>query len=197
MLVHLLAALAFFGSVLLVVLGLGVTLFALARGNRRLVGQAALATGGFAVLYLAGVALSAFLAPRRVLPFGKELSFCEFDCHLHLSVVGSESEEDRVGVFVRVRSDARQASEYPKYLQFRLIGKDDRVVTPDNEARAFLRPLEAGRSYVDSLYFTVPSDASPYSLRVNYPGPIDALLLGPANSRALGKTTLAITGAAP
>lgn len=190
MLAHFLGVLALIGSALLLVLGLGITLFALARGDRALARRTATATGAFAVLYLFGTAVSALIAPRRVLPVGEEISFCGFDCHLHVLVVGSETDMDRIGVIVQVRSDAKQEPEYPKYLQFRLIGMDGTVVVPDNEARAFARPVEAGQSYVDSLYFTLTPSPSPYSLRVIYPDLPEALLLGPANSRAAGKTTL-------
>lgn len=192
MLSHFLGVLALLGAALLVLLGLGICAFALARGNRRLAGRTLLGTAGVALLYLLATSVFAMAAPRRILPVGEELSFCGLDCHLHVSVAGSDTEDDRVGVFVRVRSDAKAAPESPRYLQFRLIGKDDAVLVPDNEARAFVRPLEAGQSYLDSLYFTVPPGGFPYSLRVIYPGPIDALLLGPANSRGRGKTTLGL-----
>lgn len=194
MLSHFLGFLALLGASLLVLLGLGICAFALARGNRRLASRALIGTAGLALLYLLATTAFAFLAPRRVLPVGQEIAFCGFDCHLHVSVVGSETEMDRIGVVVRVRSDAKEAPEYPGYLQFRLVGSDDAIVVPDNEGRAFIRPLEAGQSYVDSLYFTVPTNGNRYSLRVIYPGPIDALLLGPANSCGQGKTTLGLGG---
>jgi len=192
MFAHFLGVIALFGSALILVFGIGVLLFALARGDRLLARRATIATGGYAVLYLLGVLVSGLLAPRRVLPVGEEISFCGFDCHLHVSVVGSETDEDRVGVFVQVRSDARGEPEYPRYLQFRLVGKDHTVLTPDNEGRAFRRPLEAGQIYLDSLYFTQTTNAFPYTLRVVYPDIPEALLLGPANSRAVGRTTLSL-----
>jgi hypothetical protein len=197
MFAHFLGFLVLLGSALLVVLGLGVVVFALARGNLRLAGRAAAITIGFGVLYLVSNSVIAALVPRQVLPVGDELSFCGFDCHLHVSVVGSDMEENRIGVMVRVRSDAKQEAEYPTYLRFRLVGAKGVIVVPDNEARAFRRPLEAGQSYVDSLYFAVPLDQLPYSLRVTYPGPIDALLFGPASSAATGKMTLSLGGSQP
>jgi hypothetical protein len=192
MLAHFLGVLALFGAALLLVFGLGVTAFATARGDRRLARRAALATGGLLVVYLIGVALSAALAPTRVLPIGEELSFCGFDCHLHVSVVGSESEEDLVGVKVRVRSDARKEPEYPRDLQFRLIGADGTVIGPLRDGQWFTEPLEAGQAKVESLYFKRPTEAFPYTVRVINPDLPEALLLGPANSRAVGKTTLSV-----
>jgi hypothetical protein len=197
MLSHLLGFLALLGASLLLLLGLGVGVFALARGNRRLASRALLGTAGLALLYLVATAGFVLLAPRRVLPIGQELDFCGFDCHLHVSVIGSEVEDDRVGVFVRFRSDAKEAPEYPAYLQFRLVGAHGEIAAPETDFRGFVQPLEAGQSYDGAVFFNVPATGYPYSLRVIYPGPIDALLLGPANSRAQGKTTLGLGGSTP
>ena len=158
MFAHFLGFLILLGSALLVVLGLGVTVFALARRNGRLARRAAALTFGYAALYLWSPAPSRCSHRGACCPVGGEVSFCGLDCHLHVSVLGSETDGDRVGVIVRVRSDARQEPEYPRYLQFRLLGADGVLRTPENEARAFLRPLEAGQSYVDSLYFPVSLD---------------------------------------
>jgi len=192
MLAHLIGVLVLIGSALLVVVGLGMMLFGLARGDRALARRAAVGTVSYAAAYLLAVALSSLLAPRRVLPFGSELSFCGFDCHLHVEVVSSESEEDRIGVAIRVKSDAKREDEFPQYLQFRLVGADGSVLAPAREGDRFQRPLAAGAAYVDSLSFMTDPTARPYTLRVIYPGLLDALLPGPANSRAAGKTTLAI-----
>jgi len=192
MLAHLIGVLVLIGSALLVVVGLGMTLFGFARGDRALARRAAVGTVSYVAAYLLVVALSAFVAPRRVLPFGSELSFCGFDCHLHVRVVSSETEGDGIGVAIRVRSDAKRDSEFPQYLQFRLVGADGSLLVPVREADRFQDPLPAGASYVDSLYFMSRPNGFPYGLRVIYPGLLDALLLGPANSRAAGKTTLAI-----
>ncbi|HQR16737.1 MAG TPA: hypothetical protein PK948_00115 [Gemmatimonadales bacterium] len=189
---HFLGFLALAGASLLALLGLGIGVFALARGNRRLAGRALFGTGGLVLVYLAATAAFALLTPRRVLPLGQELHFCGFDCHLHVSVLGSESEDDRVGVTVRLRSDAKQEPEYPQYLEFRLVGVHGEVAVPESDFRGFLEPLAAGQSHDGSIFFNVPATGYPYSLRVTYPGLIDALLLGPANSRAQGKTTLGL-----
>lgn len=192
MLSHFLGLLALLGASLLVLLGLGIGVFALARGDRRLAGRAVFGAAGLALLYLAATTAFALLAPRRVLPIGQEIAFCGFDCHLHVSVLGSETEENRLGVSVRVRSDAKQEPEYPRYLQFRLIGVQGETVAPVAEAQVFVEALGAGQSRDEVLIFTPPSTGYPYSLRVIHPGPIAALLLGPANSRAQGKTTLGL-----
>lgn len=192
MLAHFLGVLTLIGSALLLVFGLGVTAFGLARGDRRLARRAALGTGGLVVVYLLGVVLSGALAPRRVLPFGSELSFCGFDCHLHLSITQVDMEEDRIGLVVQARSDAKGEPEYPGYLQFRLVGKRGMAVAPFQEGKTFREPIQAGQSTTDTVTFVAPPEDSPYTLRIIYPDLPEALLLGPANSRAVGKTTLAI-----
>jgi len=192
MLAHFLGVLALIGSALLLVLGLGITLFALARGDRALARRVATMIAAFAALYLLGTAVSVLVAPRRVLPVGDEISFCGFDCHLHVSVVAIETDEDRIGLVVRARSDAKAEPEFPRDLQFRLVGKDGSVLTPFQEGETFTEPLEAGASAVDTVTFVAPLSGTPYSLRVIYPDLPEALLLGPANSRAAGKTTLGL-----
>jgi len=192
MLAHLLGVLTLIGSAILLVLGLGVTAFGLARGDRRLARRAALGTGGLVVAYLLGVVLSGALAPRQVLPFGSELSFCGFDCHLHLSITQVDMEEDRIGLVVQARSDAKGEPEYPGYLQFRLVGKRGMAVAPFQEGKTFREPIQAGQSTTDTVTFVAPPEDSPYTLRIIYPDLPEALLLGPANSRAVGKTTLAL-----
>ena len=193
---HLFGVLALLASALLLLLGLGTAAFALARGDRRLARRSAGLSVAYAAAYLAGVALSILLTPRRVLPVGAELSFCGVDCHLHLSVVGAERMPDRIAVAVQARSDAKAAAEYPRYLQFRLVDRDGTLFAPTTTAESFAGALEAGGVLVDTLTFAAPPTGAPYSLRIIYPDLPEALLLGPANGRATGRTTLALDGMA-
>jgi len=192
MLAHFLGVLALIGAALLFVFGLGVTAFGLARGDRQLARRAAIGTGGLVVVYLLGVVLSGALAPRRVLPPGSELSFCGLDCHLHISITEVDMEADLLGLVVHARSDAKGEPEYPQYLQFRLIGKSGAALVPAQEGKTFRQPVAAGQTAVDTVSFVVQSNDFPYTLRVIYPDLPEALLLGPANSRAAGKTTLSL-----
>ena len=114
MLAHLLGVLGLIAAALLLILGLGITVFALARGDRALARRTGLATAAFTALYLVGTAISVGAAPSRVLPLGQELSFCGFDCHLHVSIVAVETDEDRIGLVVRARSDAKAEPELPR-----------------------------------------------------------------------------------
>lgn len=192
MLAHFLGVLALIGAALLVVVGLGAAAFGLARGDRRLARRAGAGIIALVAAYLFGVAISVALAPTRALPIGEELSFCGFDCHLHLSITQSDFEEDRIGLVVQARSDAKQESEYPSYLAFRLVGKDGALLVPAQEGKIFPEPVPAGESQVDTLTFVAPPSGAPYSLRINYPDLLESLLLGPANGVAAGKTTLAL-----
>lgn len=192
MLAHFLGVLGLIGAALLVLVGLGLAVFGMARGDRRLASRAAVATVGLGALYLAGLAVSSAVAPTRALPPGSELSFCGLDCHLHLSITESDFEEDRIGIVVRARSDAKQSAEHPGRLLYRLVGRDGTTLVPAQEGSLFATPVAAGQSVLDTLTFVAPPAAAPYSLRITHPGPLDALLLGPAGSRAAGKTTLAI-----
>ena len=192
MLAHFLGVLGLIAAALVLVLGLGVVVFALARGDRALARRTALATTVFAALYLLGTELSARIAPSRVLPLGEELSFCGFDCHLHLSIAAVETDEDRIGLVVQARSDAKAEPESPGALQFRLVGKDGSVLAPIQEGTTFTEPLGPGSSAMDTLTFVAPLAGTPYSLRVVYRGLPEALLLGPANRRAAGKVTLGL-----
>ncbi len=192
MLAHFLGVLALIGSALLVVVGLGVTLFGLARGDRLLTRRAGLGTLAYLALYLLGIVLSVALAPRQVLPHGSELSFCGFDCHLHISIVETDAEDDRIGIVVRARNDARQELEHPRYLQFRVVDREGNLLVPDQDGKLFPDPIPAGTAQLDTLSLVVPLDKAPYSLRVIYPDIPEALLLGPANRLAAGKTTLSI-----
>jgi len=192
MLAHFLGVLILIGSALLVVVGLGAMLFGLARGDRGLARRAGIAVLAYVAAYLVAIAVSVAVAPSEVLPHGTELSFCGFDCHLHISILQTDSEEDRIGVVVQARSDARGEAEYPKYLEFRLVTGEGTLLVPAQEGTTFSEPLPAGATQIDTLTFVVPPAGAPYTLRVIYPDIPEALLLGPANSRAAGKTTLSI-----
>ena len=194
---HLFGALALLGSVALIAVAAGVALFGLARGDRRLGRRAGLVALLWAVLYGAAVIATPAATRPRVLPPGQEISFCGLDCHLHISVVASPAESasqvpgTRV-VTVRARSDARRAPEYPAELRFRLVDGENREYPPLPESGRFEGPLAAGDSDTVPLVFAPPPTASDLRLRVTWDAWPDRLLLGPANTRAVARTTLAL-----
>jgi hypothetical protein len=199
---HLFGALALLGSAALVAAAAGVALFGIARGDRRLGTRAGLVAVLLVVLYGAALLASPATGRHRVLAPGEELAFCGFDCHLHVSVVGplpgsaSPPPGTRI-VNVRARSDARRAPEFPAELRFRLVDGDDREYLPQPESGRFAGPLAAGEAETIALVFSTPATASDLRLRVTLSALPDRFLLGPANSRAVARTTLALGSPTP
>jgi hypothetical protein len=198
---HLFGALALLGSAALVAVAGGVVLFGLARGDRTLAKRASLVALAWIAVYGVGLLLSPLTAPPRVLLPGGEISFCGLDCHLHISVVDSAvaapaQSAATQAVTVRARSDAKRAPEYPAELRFRLVDAEDREYFPVPESGRFVGPLAAGEADTITLAFAPPADAHDLRLRVTWDAWPDLLLLGPANTRAVARTTLALSGPA-
>jgi hypothetical protein len=198
---HLFGALALLGSAALIAAAAGVALFGIARGNRRLGKRAGLVAVLLVVLYGAALLASPTTGGHRVLAPGEEIAFCGFDCHLHVSVVGpltgSASPPGTRGVNVRARSDARRAPEFPAELRFRLVDGEGREYPPLPESGRFDGPLAAGQADTIVLVFATPATASDLRLGVTRSALPDRFLLGPANTRAVARTTLALESPTP
>ncbi|HET9292676.1 MAG TPA: hypothetical protein VFO06_00160 [Gemmatimonadales bacterium] len=199
---HLFGALALLGSAALVAAATGVALFGLARGDRRLGRGAGLVAVVWVVLYAVAVLVSPAITHPRVLSPGEEISFCGLDCHLHVSVAGAGGAEARRApgrqvVHVRARSDAKRAPEYPAGLRFRLVDESDREYAPEPASDRFSGALAAGESETIALVFAPPAGARDLRLRVTWSALPDRLLLGPANTRAVARTTLALGAPTP
>lgn len=194
---HLFGALALLGSAAAVAAAAGVALFGLARGDRKLGMRAGLVAVLWVVLYGAALLASPATARPRVLPTGEEISFCGLDCHLHISVVGpvaavAAQEPGTRVVNVRARSDAKRAPEFPAELRFRLVDGENQEYLPVPESGRFVGPLAAGESDTITLVFAPPPTANNLRLRVTWDVWPDRLLLGPANTRVVARTTLAL-----
>jgi hypothetical protein len=100
-------------------------------------------------------------------------------------------------VNVRARSDARRAPEFPAELRFRLVDGEDREYLPLPESGRFAGPLAAGEADTIALMFSTPATASDLRLRVTLSALPDRFLLGPANTRAVARTTLALGSPTP
>jgi hypothetical protein len=202
MLAHLLGTLATLAILGLVGIALFIGLIAFRRG-RRSAALRALATAGVLVtLYGLAIALPALLGRTRILAAAQELSFCGFDCHLHVALIAAHAEpatspaaDKRVVVGVQVRSDAVQAPEHPSLLRFRLIDQRGREYEPEpavNGTDPFAQDLAAGESYSRTLSFVLPPDAESRGLRVTWHAWADYWVLGPANTFLRRKTLLAL-----
>ena len=203
----LLSVLAFLGTGALLV-GLGVALVVmLARRNAfaaRRVGVAMAGVVGAYLLLLVGTSLAS--APRTVEP-GKAKYFCEIDCHLAYSVVGSRwaaglgpARGHFQVVTLKVWFDPRTTSPH----------RDDSPLHPnpraallvDDQGHAFHRsgpgqagleavegpqppltqPLRPGESYTTSIVFDVAPDSRATELRLNETDLVTHLLIGHENS---------------
>jgi hypothetical protein len=199
---HLFGALALLGSAALVAVAAGVALFGLARGDRKLGTRAGLVALLWVALYGVALLITPATARTRVLPLGEEISFCGLDCHLHISVVGPMAAAAPVApgthaVNVRARSNAKRAPEFPAELRFRLVDGENREYLPVPESGRFVGPLAAGESDTVTLVFAPPPTANNLRLRVTWNAWPDRLLLGPANTRAVARTTLALGAPTP
>jgi len=202
MLAHLLGILTTLTVFGLVAIALLVGLVAFRRG-RRSTALRALATAGVLVtLYGLGIALPALLGTTRMLEPPQELSFCGFDCHLHVAVIAAHAEpptspgaNTRVVVGVQVRSDAVRAPEHPSLLRFRVIDRHGVEYPPmayDTGLPPFTQDLAAGESYSRTLSFVLPANVAVRGLRVTWRGWLDYWVLGPAGTFMRRKTLLAL-----
>jgi hypothetical protein len=188
---RMLGTLAFLGTAAItagVVLGLA---YALGRGDhpllRRLGVFGAVVLAGYALLLAAGPAVT----PPRALAPGQELSFCGFDCHLHVSALGARR-EDGLDVTLRFRSDARRAPEFPGRLAVRVVDEAGREFAPVEPLPR--NELPAGETATHTLRFPVPDDAVAPRVTVTWTSWLDWLVPGPGNPMVQRKATLELAG---
>ena len=216
-----LATLTLLGSAGLLLVVVGVLLWAMFRRQSRVVryagfGSLALVAGYAGVLVGVGLA-----SPERTLPPGGEKYFCEIDCHLAYSVTGFRklgASPGETGVLwavtVRTRFDERTiASWRPREVPLspgprlvRLVSADRRRFEPiavpgrallGDSARSV--PLETelrpGESYQTMFYFELPDGVLPKALDLEdaeqWPNP---LVIGHEQSPFHGRTLLALPG---
>ena len=197
MLAHLLGTLATLATFGLVGIALLVALLSYARSRRSTALRALALAGVVVTLYGLGIALPALLTPTNVLAPSEELSFCGFDCHLHVAVVAAESDPagTRVLIGIQVRSDAVQAPEHPSLLRIRLVDRAAREYAAEpmpEGGEPFVQVLEAGQSYTRTLSFVLPAGAGVQGLRVTWRVWPDYWVLGPGNTFLRRKTLLAV-----
>ena len=188
---RMLGTLAFLGTAAItagVVLGLA---YALGRGDhpllRRLGVFGAVVLAGYALLLAAGPAVT----PPRALAPGQELSFCGFDCHLHVSALGARR-EGGLDVTLRFRSDARRAPEFPGRLAVRVVDQAGREFVPVEPLPR--NELPAGETATHTLRFPVPDDAVAPRVTVTWTSWLDWLVPGPGNPMVQRKATLELAG---
>jgi hypothetical protein len=162
--------------------------FVVARLARRPppVRNVALATGGWALVYLATLVGTSLASEPRVLDVNEDKKFCGFylDCHLQLAVAGVDTARAlgpaaapvrATGVFVvvtlRVSSDAKRADM--RFIGPRLVVRDaagrtfERVAAAEAAVAAGGAPAEpltrvvsAGDAFLTTVVFDLPADAA-------------------------------------
>ena len=142
------------GMLLLIATGLTVAaaflagVYAVGRDNRRLLRNAIVVAVAAPLLHALLIAAGPLLTRKRVLAASAELSFCGFDCHLHVSA----RRDDAPGVVVlRFRSDARAVPEHPGWLRVR--GQDADGVAHEPLGAIPDTPLAAGDTVEHAVRF--------------------------------------------
>jgi hypothetical protein len=186
---RLLGMLTFFGTVLALLAAGAVVMIALARHDPRLARRAVLAGGAWLGIYVLLVLAGPVVARERVLGIGDEMSFCGFDCHLHVSVL-EVRRDGGVDVTIRARSDAREAREYPSHLRIRVRDLAGREYAP--VAGQLARTLGAGESYTERLRFDLPADALEPGLVLTWGDWMDYIVPGPENALVQQRSSISL-----
>lgn len=178
------------GPVLLLATLLGVVLSVVACGiaarrrDRRLM-RFSLVPGGASVAVLClALAAGPLVAPRRLVQPGAELSFCGFDCHLHVTALGASGDS----VQFRLRSDARRAPEFPAQLRIRATDDLGRALVP--MAPLDSAPLLAGDTIEPVLRFPVAPGRRITRVTITWGDWLDYLVPGPQNAMVQSRTAV-------
>lgn len=209
-----LSVLAFLGTAALLLAAGGTGLFLLARGNRYAARRTLLAVMGLGGIYAAAlVGFSAGSRERLLEPGGRKY-FCELDCHLAYSVLGTAREPAGRGVRqtvdLRVWFDPSTTSArrgdgllYPNPRRIALVDRDGRRYAPADQTPTLVssgaetwapltHPLRPGESYRTRLVFDLPRDARPDRLVLVESDPVTRLLIGHENSLLHAQTAFAL-----
>ena len=186
-----LGALLFLATAGIVGLALLVAVWGLIRKSPGLSRKAVLAGGAMASVYALFWIAGLVLAPRSVLPPGQTVSFCGFDCHLHVSVDSVHRAGD-LGVTVRFRSNAVQAPEFPGELAFRLRDAAGKEYRPSNSVPPADSALRAGESWTWELHFPAEAQTAGAVLLVSWKGNLDYFVPGAGNPLVQRRRQLAL-----
>lgn len=166
-------------------------MYAAVRGHLRLqrlaLIAAGLATAELGLLLLAGP----LLTRERVLAPGAELSFCGFDCHLHLSARPAPRGD---GVIIRFRSDARAVRERPGAL--RIVGYDARGARHAALDPIPDLPLAPGDTVEHEVRFAAGPETRIVRITATWRDWERYLLPGPDNPLVQRRTSVALLGPA-
>lgn len=166
--------------------------YAVGRRNTRLLRGAALVAAAAIGAHALLIAVGPLVMRHRVLPVGAELSFCGFDCHLHVSATSGPSPDV---VTLRFRSDARAVPEHPGHLRVRgydAHGQAYDPVVPIPDA-----PLLAGDTIEQVVRFTLPEATRIERVGLARRDWESYLVPGPENPLVQRRRSLALHDSAP
>jgi hypothetical protein len=166
--------------------------YAVGRRNRRLLRSAALVAGGAVAVHAALLLAGPLLARDRVLAPGSEMSFCGFDCHLHVSAARGSVPG---AVILRFRSDARAVAEHPGYLRARGIDARGNSYDPLDPIPDV--PLIAGDTVERMLTFAPAQGERIDRIALTWRDWESYLVPGPENPLVQRRRTLALAAAPP
>ena len=204
-----LSVLAFLGAgALLAALGVALVIL-LARRDTRAARRVGTAMGGVAGAYLLLLVGTSLASRARTVEPGNAKYFCELDCHLAYSVVGSRRVPALGGakangafeiVTVKVWFDPRTTSPrrddsplFPNPRAVRLVDGAGRSYAPSAAGLSALeaavgrqapltQALRPGESYTTSIVFDVAADTRGAELLLTEADPVTRLLIGHENS---------------
>lgn len=189
LLLRMLGTISFLGTAAILAAVVVGTAYALGKGDRRLLRR----FGAFGAVTIAVYALllaaGPMITPPRTLAPGAELSFCGFDCHLHVSAA-SARRDGGLDVTLRFRSDAKRAPEFPGDLRVRVIDAAGREFPP--RERLPRNELPAGATATHTLHFPLPADVASPRVTVTWAGWLDYVVPGPGNPLVQRKVSLEV-----
>jgi len=160
-----------------------------------------------AVGYVVAVLAFSFAGHDKVLARGEEKYFCEIDCHLAYSVVGTRQVKTAQGVFTVVTIKTRfDETTISPHRGNGVLFPNSRVLTLSDEhgnryapaadsppgvaqnSTPLTAPLRPGESYTTDLVFSLPADVKVASLLINEGDWMTHLIIGHENSPRHGKT---------
>lgn len=176
--------LAFLGTGVALVVLLALFLYGVGRRNLALARRSVLGAIAIVLVYLGALAAGLLLGAHRELLPGDELSFCGFDCHLHVTAMGVAGDT----VLMRFRSDALVAPEFPSHLRIRAADDHGTQVAPVAPLPDI--PLRAGDTLYRRVRFALAPGRRLQHISVTWGDWPDYLVPGPQNAMVQERTVI-------
>ncbi len=169
---------------------------------------AVLAIAAVAGIYFVALLAFSLASHEHTLARGQEKHFCELDCHLAYSIVGTRQAKQLEGtnqsvaqgqftiITIRTRFDPNTTSAnrgdgllYPNSRRVTLIDEGGHSYSPTNQTGTpITTPLRPGDSYITDFAFDLPANVRPVTLLVNEESWDTRFIIGHENSFLHKKT---------